>query len=115
MKERKWDITLLSEIRSEAPGTLWLGDGRDRMALVHSRKTGVVLSGSALEEWTRNGQKVEHGERTTAVVTEGARFVAAYQPLWSRGEEEVEAFREEVENQMARSWRGGDPSSGRRF
>ena len=48
----------------------------------------------------------KHGERTTAVVTEGARFVAAYQPLWSRGEEEVEAFREEVENQMARSWRG---------
>ena len=59
MKERKWDIILLSEIRSEAPGTLWLGDGKDRMALVHSRKTGVVLSGTALEEWTRNGQRVE--------------------------------------------------------
>ena len=86
MKERKWDITILYEIRSEAPRTLWLGDGKDRMALVHSRKTRVVLSGSALEGWTRNGQRVEHRERTTAVVTEGARFVAIYQPLWSEGD-----------------------------
>ena len=67
IQKRGWEVTLLTELRSEAFGTMWLGDGRRRMAVVHSKTTGMAIQGKALRSWVQDGQRVEHGERTTTL------------------------------------------------
>ena len=93
---------MLTELRSEAFGTMWL-DGRRRMAVVHSKTTGIAIQGKALRSWVQNGQRVEHGERTTTIIREQMRVISGYQPLGSNGEERIEDFRRELENHLAKT------------
>ena len=49
IERRKWDITLLTEIRAESRGILWFGEEESETAVIHSEKTAVVLRGEELE------------------------------------------------------------------
>ena len=40
-------------------------------------------------------------ERVTAVQIGRLRLIATYQPLWSKGPEEIEKFRKDLENELA--------------
>ena len=102
IQRRGWEVTLLTEVRSETFGTMWLGDEISRMAVMHSKTTGIAIQGKALRSWVQDGQRVEHGERTTTIITEQMK-ISGYQPLWSNGEERIEDFRRELENQLAKT------------
>ena len=93
IQRRGWEVTLLTEVRSEAFRTMWLGDETSRMAVVHSKTTGIAIQGKALRSWVQDGQRVEHGKRTTTIIMEQMRIISGYQPLWSNGEERIEDFR----------------------
>ena len=54
------------------------GGEQTRTALVHGRKTGVLLRGTALLRWIEEGQQNWIYERVTAVSVGGVRMVAVY-------------------------------------
>ena len=64
VKNLKWDAVLLSELLAERPGVVWLGEGEDLTAIIHSEKAGVLLRGELLEGWNREGQKKKVSERS---------------------------------------------------
>ena len=98
---------LVSELRADQEGVIWLGEDREQIAVVHGRKAGIILRGEALEEWKREGQKKWLGERVATVTLQGLRLVAAYQPIWGRHAEDMEVYRRELEQQVGLS-RGRD-------
>ena len=107
--QQKWEIVLISELNADQEGIIWLGGATDPIALIHSQRAGVFLRGSLLEKWTNQGQKKWLSERTAAVVVDNMRLVAVYQPVWSggQGQESIEQYRAEVEEQIGRS-NGGE-------
>ena len=50
IRKRKWEITVISEVRTEKPGVVWLGKDEETTAVIHSQKFGIILRGSALNE-----------------------------------------------------------------
>ena len=60
---------------------MWLGEDEYRVAVVHWRKSGVLLRGRALEGWTNKDQVKWVNERVTAVM-----FAYCYEDgLWKLG------------------------------
>ena len=98
-----WEVTLISELRAKTQGVIWLGEGQDQVAVVHSPKSGIILSGSALEAWVEQGQKKSFSERTTSVEVQNIRLVSVYQPHWSNGPEGIEGYRHALEDELART------------
>ena len=96
-----WEIVLMSEIYAEEEGVIWLGEGMRRAAVVHGRRTAILLSGAMLERWVEEGENKSFEERVTVVTVMGMRLMAVYQPIWQRGNIEVENFRHQVHNQIA--------------
>ena len=47
----KWEVVLMTEIRADEEGVVWMVEDEERVALVHGRKAGIMLRGAALEEW----------------------------------------------------------------
>ena len=114
IERRKWDITLLTEIRAESRGILWFGEEESETAVIHSEKTAVVLRGEEMRRWREERQRRRYSERSTTVKIGNMKIMAVYQPLWSNGREGVERYREEIEEELAGSSReevliiGGD-------
>jgi hypothetical protein len=102
IKEQGWEVVLVSEVRAEQDGVIWLGEEEELTAIIHSRKAAVVLRGKWLDRWISDKQKMAFTERTATVVIGDVRLVAVYQPVWDGGER-VEIYREEVERQVALS------------
>ena len=108
-----WEIVCLTEIRAESEGVIWLGDEECRVVMIHGKRSGIVLRGSAMEKWVEEGQMKWMNERVTAVVLGGMRVVSAYQPVWGTDERGMSEYRNDLENQIAMSGRerliiGGD-------
>ena len=108
-----WEVACLTELRAEGEGVVWLGEDECRVAVVHGRKSGVLLRGGALEAWISEGQSKWVSERVTAVVFAGMRVVSAYQPIWGSDEEGMREYRRALEIQVAMGGRerlviGGD-------
>ena len=82
VKNQKWDAVLLSEILADKPGVVWLGDGEDLTAIIHSEKAGVLLRGELLEGWNREGQKKKVSERSVSVKVNGLVLTATYLPVY---------------------------------
>ena len=72
---RRWEIVLVLEIKSVSYGTMWIGEGRSQMVILYSRKTYIIMRRGMMRRWNESGQKWEHGEKTTMVAIEAARFV----------------------------------------
>ena len=65
IRRRRWEIVLVSEIRSDSYGTLWMGEGGSQIVIVYSKKICILMRGNMMRGWIESRQKVEHGERTT--------------------------------------------------
>ena len=63
-----WEVVCMTELRADSEGVVWLGEEECRVAVVHGRKSGVLLRGGALEAWVREGQSKWVSERVTGVV-----------------------------------------------
>ena len=84
VRQERWEMVLLTELRSDEEGVVWLGEDEERVVLIHGKKAGVMLKGEALEKWVEGGQQKWFGERVVAVVVGGLRLVSVYQPSWGR-------------------------------
>ena len=110
---KRHNIVLMSEITAQTPGVIWLGEGRNSAAVIHSTKSAILHGGA----WIDEGHKKCWGERVTSVTVAHLRLVARYQPLWQYGEETMEIYRRELEEQVTTSthqqWLiiGGDHNS----
>ena len=82
VRQEKWEMVLLTELRADEEGVVWLGEHEERVVLIHGKKAGVMLRGEALEKWVEGGQQKWFGERVVAVVVGGLRLVSVYQPSW---------------------------------
>ena len=111
-----WEVVCMTELRAEGEGVVWLGEDECRVAVVHGRKSGVLLRGGALEAWINEGQNKWLSERVAAVVFAGMRVVSAYQPIWGTDEGSMREYRRDLEIQVAIGGRdrlviGGDFNS----
>ena len=106
IEEEGWELVLLSEILEERGGVIWLGDEENRVIIVPSEKSAIVMRGDIAEKWIEEGQKCWRGRRMAAVSVGGMRAVAIYQPVWGTFVEEREELRMELEEQVAGS--GGE-------
>ena len=90
---QEWEIVLMTEIRADEKGVVWLGGDEERVAVIHSERAAIVLRGQALEEWIGEGQKKWLEERVVTVVLGGMRLVSVYQPIWGTDEGTLEGCR----------------------
>ena len=102
-KGKKWEIVLLSEIRADREGVIWLGEETEQSALIHSEKAGILLQGSALQQWIDGGQRKSFGKRTVSVEIDVIKLIAVYQPLWDNGALGIDTYRKELEDELART------------
>ena len=108
-----WEIVLAQEISAVGNGIVWLGEGENRVAVIHSVRAGIILRGSCLARWIREGQKAWYYDRVVAVTIGRMRLVSAYQPIWGSDGEALERFRRDLESQLGMGRReklviGGD-------
>ena len=95
-----WEIVLMTEIRADEKGVVWLGGDEERVAVIHSERAAIVLRRQALEEWIGEGQRKWLEERVVTVVLGGMRLVSVYQPNWETDEGALEGCRGEMERQV---------------
>ena len=55
VRQEKWEMVQLTELRADEDGVVWLGEGEERVVLIHGKKAGVMLRGEALEKWVEGG------------------------------------------------------------
>ena len=100
IEKEGWEIVLVQEISAVGNGVVWLGEGENRIAVIHSLRAGVILRGSSLARWIREGQQVWYYDRVVAVTIGRMRLVSAYQPIWGSDGEALERFRRDLESQL---------------
>ena len=93
------EMVLLTELRADEEGVVWLGEDEERVVLIHGKKAGVMLRGEALEKRVEGGQQKWFGKRVVAVV--GLRLASVYQLSWGADEEGMERRRLDLERQVA--------------
>ena len=101
VRQERWEMVLLTELRADEEGVVWLGEDEERVVLIHGNKAGVKLRGEALEKWVEGGQQKWFGERVVAVVVGGLRLVSVYQPSWGADGDGMERCRRDMERQIA--------------
>ena len=100
IEKEGWEIVLLTEVLAQGNGVVWLGEGDNRVAVVHSEKAAVVLRGKSLEKWVEEGQQKWFSERVVTVVVGGMRLISMYQPIWGTDAVGMERCRREIELQL---------------
>ena len=86
VEKEGWEIVLLTEVTAAGDGVVWLGEGGNRIAVIHSAKAGILLRGDSLDKWIEDGSQKWYGERVVSVVLGGMRLVSWYQPIWGSDE-----------------------------
>ena len=56
VEERGWDAVLRSEVRAVDVGVVWISQDVELTAIVHSRKTTILLQGELLNQRCEDGQ-----------------------------------------------------------
>ena len=108
------------DIRSacRSPGVIWLGKDQETTAVIHSQKCGIILRGSALNEWVEGNQPMEF--KPAYIQIRDLVLMAVYQPVSAHGNEAIEEYRHDLENLLTRFSRenllviGGDHNSHRK-
>ena len=101
VEQRGWEVVLVMELFGEGEGVIWMVENEHRTSLVHSRKAGVLLRGTALLKWIEEGQLKWTYERATAVSVGGVRLVAVYQPVRMTDNVGLERCRRDLESQVS--------------
>ena len=47
-KAEAWEVIWVTQLFGEGEGVIWMGENEQRIALVHGRKAGVLLRGTAV-------------------------------------------------------------------
>ena len=76
-----WDAVLLSEVRADGEGVVWMGQDAGLVAIVHGEKAGIMLRGELLKRWCEGGQKKKVSRRTVSVKVDGVVLVSTYMPV----------------------------------
>ena len=96
-EREKWDVVLLSEIRADRNGVVWLGENDSLVAIIHSEKAAVMLRGELLRAWCECGQITEYKERCVTVKLRNFVLVSVYLPVWQGNNEmEIEVVKEDM-------------------
>ena len=99
-KKQKWEAVLLSEVRANGRGTIWLGEGENQTVIAYSEKAAILLSGRFLEEWCQEGQLTKYSERSIAIKFKNIVLISAYLPVYKGNNDlEIEQAKEEVRKQ----------------
>ena len=98
--ERKWDVVLLSEVRADGEGVMWMGQDEELVTVVHSEKAAVLLRGESLKRWCEGGQKKKMSRRSVAVKVDGVVLVSVYMPVSGSEETTIEEAKEAVVEQV---------------
>ena len=94
-RKNKWDAVLLSEVLADGPGVVWLGEEENLTVIIHSKKAGILLRGSLLDGWKKEGQKKKVAERSVSVRACGLALTATYLPVYvGTNEDEIENTKE---------------------
>ena len=101
IQNEEWKVVLLSELKADDSGMVWMGEDERECVMIHTKKVGVVLCGRTLRRERENGQKRWFGERVVAAAVGGMHLVADYQPIWGLDEERMERYRRNLERQVA--------------
>ena len=62
VRQERLEMVLLTELRADEEGVVWLGEDEERVVLIHGKKAGVMLRGEALEKWVEGGSRSGLGE-----------------------------------------------------
>ena len=92
---------MVTDLFGDVEGVIWMGENGHRTALVHGRKTGVLLRETALLSWIEEGQQKWIYERVTAFSVGGVRLLAVYQPVWMTDEVGLERCRRDLQSQLS--------------
>ena len=71
VEQRRWEVVLVTEIFGECEEVIWMRKNKHRTTLVHCRKAGVLVRGTASLRWIEKGQQKWIHERVTAVSVRG--------------------------------------------
>ena len=102
IQKNGWEITIIPETRSDKQGVIWMGKGEKTVAIIHSLKTGIILWGSALDQWIRGNQKMEFRERALLIQIDKMCIISVYQPLKTHGEDTIDVYRKDVEDLLVK-------------
>ena len=47
VRQERWEMVLLTELRADEEGVVWLREDEERVVLIHGKKAGVMLRGSS--------------------------------------------------------------------
>ena len=95
--DHNWDAVLLTELRSETDGVIWLGEEDELSAIIHGKKSGILIRGEILDKWCEEGQSKRCGERSTAIRSGSIMLVSTYMPVdKGTNREELEKAKEEL-------------------
>ena len=93
VRKQNWDAVLLSELKADRPGVVWLGEGD--IAIIHSERAGIMLRGELLEGWNKEGKRKKISERSVSVKVKGLALTATYLPVWiGTNDEEIETTKD---------------------
>ena len=45
VRQERWEMVLLTELRADEEGMVWLGEDEERVVLIHGKMAGVMLRG----------------------------------------------------------------------
>ena len=88
VQRNKWDAALLTEVRSKTSGTIWLGEGENLVAVRHTKRAAIMLTGKLLKSWCEDGQRAKEDERTITVKTGGLTLISTYLPVYQGNNEQ---------------------------
>ena len=100
IRQQRWQVTLITELRAENEGTIWMGEEDEEVAIIHSKRSGIILMGELLRCWIKEGKKMTLEQRVTTIIVSGMRIISVYQPIWKTNQGEMDGYRWEVEGQL---------------
>ena len=50
VRQERWEMVLLTELRADEEGVVWLGEDEERVVLINGKKAGVMLRGEGMTE-----------------------------------------------------------------
>ena len=82
-----WDAVLLTDVKADKEGVVWMGDEERRVVFVHGEKSAVLLRGEVMKAWVEGGMLKKVSGRHVSVKVKGVVMTASYIQPWVAGRE----------------------------